>query len=124
MHKNTPDVNSLLRSVKHLVEITRVKFPYGLPENETDLWNCVLQDDGQLVVTKTVHPVTIEEEDKIPPKWEMNSETLKKHNRNKLNTFSLNAEFFPAKPTYKYNQDGKEYRYSGNHNVGKEKVPF
>ncbi|XP_041359630.1 uncharacterized protein LOC121375954 [Gigantopelta aegis] len=124
VHKNTPEVNTLLKSVKHLIQITRVKFPYGLPETEDDLRNCVLQDDGQLVVTKTVHPVSVVEEDTTPPTWEMNSGTLKKHNQNKLDNFALNAEYFPAKPTYKYNQDGKEYRYFGNQNVGKNKVPF
>ncbi|XP_076446564.1 uncharacterized protein LOC143283969 [Babylonia areolata] len=121
VHKNTPQVNKKLESVKHLVKIVPVTFPHGLPSDESDFHHCLLHADGQLEVKKTLHPlekcVTEGEEDK-KKLWEMDEETVEKVTRKVLNDFSLSREYFPAKYVYKYNQDGKEHRYTGNHNIG------
>ena len=122
VHKNTPQVNKLLASVKHLVKIVPVTLPHGLPLEESDFHHCVLRDDGQLEVKKRLHPVedtlpSGEEEEKKEV-WKMDEATVEKAARLVMAQFSLSQEYFPAKYVYKYNQDGKEYRYHGNQNIG------
>lgn len=115
IHKNTADVNKLLESVKHLIKIVPVTFPQGLPTSESDLQNCTLHPDGRLVIKKTIYPLESDDTNSI---WKMDTETLKKAGEKVLSEYNLSAEYFPAKYVFKYNQDGKEYRYTGDHNIG------
>lgn len=120
MHKNTPQVNKLLASVKHLIKIVPVSLPHGLPVDESDFHHCVLREDGQLEVKKRLHPLqnalSSGEEDKKDV-WKMDDVTVEKATKRVMEQFSLSREYFPAKYVYKYNQDGKEYRYHGNQNI-------
>ncbi|KAL8584514.1 hypothetical protein ACOMHN_016835 [Nucella lapillus] len=124
VHKNTPGVNRILEKVKHLVQIVPITFPHGLPSDESDFHHCVLHADGQLEVTKKLHPLEkcvtsggeegAEDEKKV---WAMDEQTVERATRKVMEQFSLSREYFPAKYVYKYNQDGKEHRYAGNHNI-------
>lgn len=124
--KNIPSVNEELKTVAHLIKLIPITFPHGLPESEEDYEHCELQDNGEFVVKKKLEPVT---EDSIPidkePKetvWEMNLEELKRHSRKKLDNWDVNSEFFTPEYVYKFNQDGKEYRYFGDKSMkGKRK---
>lgn len=117
VHKNSPSVNEMLKSVKHLVNIVPITFPNGLPENESDYEHCLLRDNGEFVIRKKILPGNIEVVS--APKsgkdvlWKMDPKTLDRHLILQLRHRRLNAEYFPAKYVYKYNQDGKEYRYKG-----------
>ncbi|XP_050414971.1 uncharacterized protein LOC126829258 [Patella vulgata] len=123
IHKNTPEVNDMLKFVKHLIEIKPITFPYGLPTDETDYEHCLLQDNGEFVVTQKLNGAdtdeikVVDKPEKIPEN-QMDLETIKADNRNKLESFSLMSEYFQANYEYKYNQDKKEYRYNGDHNIG------
>ena len=48
----------------------------------------------------------------------MQQETLKHDGQIILQSFSLADEYFPEIYVYKYNQDGKEYRYTADTNSG------
>ncbi|KAK6173201.1 hypothetical protein SNE40_016697 [Patella caerulea] len=123
IHKNTPEVNDMLKFVKHLIEIKPITFPYGLPTDETDYEHCLLQDNGEFVVTQKLNGAdadeikVVDKPEKIPEN-QMDLETIKADNRKKLQSFSLMSEYFQANYEYKYNQDKKEYRYNGDHNIG------
>ena len=121
VHKNTPSVNKTLASVKHLVKITPITFPHGLPADESDFHHCILHEDGRLEVKKKLDPLeaclTSGEEEEDRKVWMMDDQTVEKATRKVLEQFSLSREYFPAKYVYKYNQDGKEYRYTGNQNI-------
>ncbi|GAB1606965.1 uncharacterized protein LOC115222886 [Argonauta hians] len=112
--KNTPRVNAMLKTVKHLIKITPITFPNGYPD-ESDLEYCLLKDNGEFVirkelsaVEKNVVPNTISEDKK---RTAMDNKTLERHLLLHLRKYRLSMEYFPAKYVYKYNQDGKEYRY-------------
>ncbi|XP_022321082.1 uncharacterized protein LOC111123203 [Crassostrea virginica] len=116
--KNTPTVNSQLKVVKHLLRITPITFPYGVPENEEDLEHCQLNENGEFIVVRNVTPG--EEVRTLPTApwqstvWDMDVDTIKKHTLKIRQDMSLNAEFFSVDPVYTYNQDNKEYRYFGD----------
>lgn len=116
--KNTPTVNSQLKVVKHLLRITPITFPYGVPENEEDLEHCQLNENGEFIVVRNVTPG--EEVRALPTApwqstvWDMDVDTIKKHTLKIRQDMSLNAEFFSVDPVYTYNQDNKEYRYFGD----------
>lgn len=116
--KNTPDVNSQLMAIKHLVRITPITFPYGVPQGEEDFEHCHLNDNGQFLVVRDVTPKNERELLPVAPKtesvWEMDVQTIQKHTEQIKRDWSLNEEFFTADPVYKLNQDGKEYRYFGD----------
>jgi large subunit ribosomal protein L30 len=121
VHKNSPAVNDLLKSVKHLVKIVPVSFPYGMPKSESDFQHSVLHSDGRLEVKQSLLPLEKclasgeSEEKKV---WEMDEATVEKGCRRVMELFNLSREYFPAKYVYKYNEDGKEFRYHGDENVG------
>lgn len=123
VHKNTPIMNKQLASVKHLLKITPITFPHGLPSDESDFHHCVLHADGRLTVKKKLTPTeqSLEDPEKDSSKWEMDKETLDNASRKILDGLRLSQEYFPAKYTYKYNQDGKEHRYTGDHNIGADR---
>lgn len=58
--KNTPTVNSKLYKVKHLVEITPVTTPYGMPDKPE---NGFLKENGEFISYNPVslHGVTLED---------------------------------------------------------------
>ena len=118
IHKNSELVNAMLRSVKHLVKIVPITFPNGLPEDESDYEHCLLQDNGEFIIRKKILPSKVEvvSAPKIGKEvlWKMDPETLDRHLILQLRHRRLNMEYFPAKYVYKFNQDGKEYRYKRN----------
>ncbi|XP_071127776.1 large ribosomal subunit protein uL30m-like [Mytilus edulis] len=120
--KNTPSVNKDLKSVAHMIKITPITFPYGLPESEEDFEHCNLQDNGEFIVKKKLEStnegsITIDKEPKSNI-WEMDFLELKKHARNKLDNWDINSEFFTPEHVYEYNQDKKEHRYFGDKAMG------
>ncbi|XP_014789637.1 uncharacterized protein LOC106883224 [Octopus bimaculoides] len=115
--KNTPSVNKMLNKVKHLIKITPITFPNGYPE-EKDFEYCLLKDNGEFIIRKEIQPI---EKNVIPDtvpaekqRLVMDKKTLERHLLLHLRHYRLNMEYFPAKYVYKYNQDGKEYRYRKN----------
>ncbi|ESO93962.1 hypothetical protein LOTGIDRAFT_78446, partial [Lottia gigantea] len=54
--KNTPDMNAMLKSVQHLLEIRPVSFPHGLPKSEEDYEHCLLRENGEFVVKHKILP--------------------------------------------------------------------
>ena len=117
VHKNTPSMNALLMKVKHLVEVKPLRFPYGMPESESDYPYTFIQDDGVVIVHKELkqeiesRPDTAPEEDR---RLMLDYDTILKDNERKLRNYELNKEYFPAQYKYRLNQDGKEYRYTKN----------
>lgn len=112
--------------MKHLVEIIPVRFPYGLPDTEEDYEHCVLRDNGEFVVIKKLEPVleetavvTTEDPTSV---WDMKQSTIDRTNELKKMQYQLTAEYYPTKYVWKRNEDGKEYRYKGNFNVGSDKT--
>lgn len=107
------------------MRIVPVKFPFGLPEDESDFEHCILKDNGEFVVQKRIHPVTKEEFQVVPESepniWKMDRDTRDKQCRRKLEMFDLNSEHFKPKITYRQNQDGKEWLYQGNQNIGRSR---
>lgn len=74
-------------SIKHLIKITPITFPYGEP-NEEDIKHTILKENGQCVVIKTLQPMPNQIEalknfEKDPKK--MDSDTIKKDSRHKWN---------------------------------------
>ena len=121
IHKNTPMTNARIAKVKHLVKVIPITFPNGLPEDESDLHHCILRPDGALEIKKRLSPVEeklTSEEDQLKELWTMDDATVAKATRKVMDHFTLSQEYFPAKYVYKYNQDGKEHRYHGDHNIG------
>lgn len=116
--KNTPCVNNQLMTVKHLLRITPITFPYGIPKSEEDLEHSCLNDNGEFVIVKNVTPRNELEMLQVAPKtptvWDMDSNTIKKHTDKIKEDKSLHEEFFTVDPVYKMNQDGKEFRYFGD----------
>ncbi|XP_055700472.1 39S ribosomal protein L30, mitochondrial [Phlebotomus papatasi] len=51
--KNTPEMNTLLWKVKHLVKITPITFPYGEPTEE-DINYTFLKETGECIVAKEI----------------------------------------------------------------------
>ena len=102
-----------------------MQFPYGLPETEEDYEHCILRDNGDFVVTRKLEAV--QEETAVVSKedptsvWDLKQETIDKTLEIKKMQYQLSAEYFPTVYTYKRNEDGKEYRYKGNFNIGAEK---
>ena len=123
---NKATVNARLERIKHLVSIFPVRFPYGLPETEEDYEHCILRDNGEFVVTRKLEPV--QEETAVVSKedptsvWDLKQETIDQTNELKKMQYQLNAEYFPTKYVYKRNEDGKEYRYKGDFNIGSDKM--
>jgi len=80
---NTPQYNALLFKVKHLIRITPVTFPQGIP-NASDLSGARLQENGQLVFIPQLKKDSEEAEVKQiqeTPSNHMDGETLRKHLR-------------------------------------------
>ncbi|CAI9738129.1 Hypothetical predicted protein [Octopus vulgaris] len=115
--KNTPSINQMLNKVKHLIKITPITFPNGYPE-EKDFEHCLLKDNGEFVIRKEIQPIEKNVlPETVPAEKErivMDKKTLERHMLLHLRHYRLNMEYFPARYVYKYNQDGKEYRYSKN----------
>ncbi|RUS78834.1 hypothetical protein EGW08_013419, partial [Elysia chlorotica] len=127
--KNTPDVNEKLRTVQHLIRIKPVTFPYGLPKDESDYKHCFLNENGEFVVKHRIKDNSAEseqawsevkmveerlQEDAI---WKMDKDTIQKEARQIIERFKVSEEYFQEKYVYKYNQDGKEYRYTGENKI-------
>ncbi|XP_026813769.1 uncharacterized protein LOC113554220 [Rhopalosiphum maidis] len=55
--KNTPEMNARLWKVKHLIKITPIQTPDGLPEKE-DYWGTHLDSDGVFRISKKFLPDT------------------------------------------------------------------
>jgi large subunit ribosomal protein L30 len=53
--KNTPEMNLRLWKVKHLIKITPIQTPDGLPEKD-DLWGTHLDSEGVFRVAKCYNP--------------------------------------------------------------------
>merc|ERR1711963_945441 len=128
--KNTPETNQKLQQVKHLIKIKPVTFPYGLPKDEDDYKHCYLNENGEFIVRQRIDDNSaeirqawaevklVEENKQKESVWTMKKETIDKECDRVKQTWRLNDEYFPEQYVYKYNQDGKEWRYKGNHNVG------
>ncbi|XP_015596774.1 39S ribosomal protein L30, mitochondrial [Cephus cinctus] len=78
--KNIPEVNRDLWSIKHLVKITPIDFPNGMPDD--DLSGTYLHENGKLYVTPKIDPVRYESTEKFEqdPK-RLDKETLTKYLR-------------------------------------------
>lgn len=63
--KNTPEINEKLRTVKHLLRIKPVTFPYGLPVDEEDYKHCYLRYNGEFVVRHRIN----DRSDEIEKAW-------------------------------------------------------
>merc|ERR1712183_708088 len=107
----------MLTRVKHLIKIVPITFPNGLPEDESDYEHCLLQDNGEFVIRKKIFASDVDvvpiEDAKKDELYKMDRKTLDRHLILQLRHRRLNKEYFPTKYVYKYNQDGKEYRYKG-----------
>ena len=125
---NKEENSSLLKHVKHLVEIFPVTFPYGEPKTADDLEHAYLSDNGAFVVKKTIG--SVEQigadlpvcEEAPENKFEMKQELIDKTVELKKVRYQINEEYFPTKYIYTKNQDKKEWRYKGNSDVGYEKI--
>ncbi|BFZ24402.1 hypothetical protein BsWGS_27441 [Bradybaena similaris] len=126
--KNTPEINEKLKTVKHLLRIKPVTFPYGLPVDEEDYKHCYLRHNGEFVVRHRINDqsdeiekawaeVKFAEDNPSENIWKMDKETIQNETRNVLQRFRLSSEYFKVKHVYKYNQDGKEFRYKGAHDI-------
>ncbi|KAG8238718.1 hypothetical protein J437_LFUL015276 [Ladona fulva] len=79
--KNIPENNARLWKVKHLVRITPIKFPNGMPE-EKDIGATFLKENGELIVSKRLNidperlEVSCEKEER-----KMDPETIRKQCR-------------------------------------------
>ncbi|XP_076344760.1 large ribosomal subunit protein uL30m-like isoform X2 [Tachypleus tridentatus] len=81
--KNTPSINRIMWSVKHLIKVKPITFPYGLPQ-EGDYSGTFLKPNGEMIVSPKlrVNPECLLED----PKKElvkMDTDTLKKELRRK-----------------------------------------
>ncbi|XP_071951214.1 large ribosomal subunit protein uL30m-like [Antedon mediterranea] len=57
IHKNTPQVNILLRKIQHLIRVKPVILKDGIPEKE-DFENCQLKWNGELIIKKKLEPTS------------------------------------------------------------------
>ncbi|XP_045456071.1 39S ribosomal protein L30, mitochondrial [Melitaea cinxia] len=85
--KNIPEMNAKLWTIKHLIKVTPITFPYGEPTEE-DIKYTILKENGQCIVTKTLQPElqkleALEKFENDPKK--MDSTTIKKDSRHKWN---------------------------------------
>ncbi|KAK6976740.1 39S ribosomal protein L30 mitochondrial [Biomphalaria glabrata] len=127
--KNTPEINEKLRIVKHLICIKPITFPYGLPKDEKDYKHCYLKENGEFIVRHRINDESdevaqawaevrvVEEQEEEEDIWKMDKETIQREARKTLLTYRLSQEYFREKYVYKYNQDGKEHRYSGKDRI-------
>ncbi|CAH1777389.1 unnamed protein product [Owenia fusiformis] len=121
--KNEPSVNKELMKVKHLIKIQQITFPYGPPTSDSDLDHTMVKTNGECMVTKEINSSEIPvkfEMDEDRKKWLMDKDTLKRHLQLKQQQFKVGEEYWKEQTVYKYNQDGKEHRYS--HNKSQEKI--
>ncbi|XP_059611426.1 large ribosomal subunit protein uL30m [Phlebotomus argentipes] len=83
--KNTPDMNSLLWKVKHLIKITPITFPHGEPTEE-DINYTYLKRNGECIVAKEIK---VEEnrlqatDEFVKDQKRLDNETLKRDSRMK-----------------------------------------
>ncbi len=89
---------------------------HGVPDGKDDFKHMTLKWNGELVVKKRLEPlldteVAVPEENK---KWQMDLDTLQQHLYDIRRFHQIHAEYFKPDVVYKYNQDGKEYRYNFN----------
>lgn len=79
--KNTPTTNARLYKIKHLIEITPISMPYGMPENAE---NGFLKENGEFVACNSLqegNQLQLEEskvEKENLMKKSVDGETLKK----------------------------------------------
>ncbi|KAL4230463.1 Mitochondrial ribosomal protein L30 [Mactra antiquata] len=126
--KNSHSSNMMLRKVSHLLEIYPVTFPYGPPESEEDLDYCHLTDNGQFIVKKKLQTTdqlegetTVTEE--LPDqKYEMTQEYIDRRLELRKMKYQIAQEYFQTKYVFEKNQDGKEWRYKGDHRLGYDKI--
>lgn len=118
IHKNTPKINRFLNDVKHLIEVKPLRFPHGFPDDPNDYKHTILRVNGELIVKKTVEPLSItnaevdvEDPDK---KWRLEKETVKAELKRRLARYTVHTEYHKTQQSYTRNQDGKEYRYNFN----------
>ena len=123
IHKNTPEINKLLRDVKHLVSIQPLTFPDGFPDDPRDYPHTVLTSRGELRVTRTLRPAGEPQPDETPhqafeqDKWTLKRQTIAKELRRRMENYSIHEEYVDTTYTYTRNQDGKEYRYNERFNT-------
>lgn len=55
--KNIPEINSQLWKIKHLIKITPITFPNGMP-TENDIDCTYLKENGELMVIKELKPTS------------------------------------------------------------------
>ncbi|XP_022250896.1 39S ribosomal protein L30, mitochondrial-like isoform X2 [Limulus polyphemus] len=81
--KNTPSINRTLWTVKHLIKVKPITFPYGLPK-EGDYSGTFLKPSGEMFVSQKlkVNPECLLENPKRE-QVKMDTETLKKELRRK-----------------------------------------
>ena len=111
--KNIPSVNEKLKVVKHLLEITPLTFPNGLPE-ESDFEYCYIKSNGELVFNRRYTPdeeKSTEDFSKVG-RFPLTQETFQKRLDKELIDKRVHMEYHPPHYEYKHNQDGKEYRYT------------
>lgn len=53
--KNIPEINSLLYKIKHLIKITPIRTPNGIPDKD-ELDSGYLKENGEFVVTQRLKP--------------------------------------------------------------------
>lgn len=63
----------------------------------------------------------VEDRSHVDNVWKMDIETIKKQARRMMLQYKLSEEYFREKYIYRHNQDGKEDRYKGNHNIGNKR---
>ncbi|KAI5701112.1 39S ribosomal protein L30, mitochondrial [Diaphorina citri] len=78
--KNTPNNNSKLWKVKHLVKITPITFPDGVPE-EGDVFSTYLDHNGELKIKKSINPEVKELIEYKPNPVQLNKNDLKRQSR-------------------------------------------
>ncbi|ESO01373.1 hypothetical protein HELRODRAFT_112773 [Helobdella robusta] len=126
--KNVPNVNKMLKEVKHLVQIQPLKFPHGLPQHPTDFENVIIKSNGELIFNKNICPSINNDNtnnlknqnvpsEGVKNKWALTKETVQKTLDRTLQLHELNKDHFPTKYVYKLNQDGKMHRYNFNKDV-------
>lgn len=117
--KNVPSVNKMLFEVKHLLKILPLKFPHGLPEHESDFEHTIIKSNGEMVVIKRLKEYEPEIADGNRNPYDLQLDTIKKDLDQKLLDFNVHIEYHKTKYVYRFNQDGKEYRYNFNKDVPK-----
>ncbi|XP_076810121.1 uncharacterized protein LOC143452864 [Clavelina lepadiformis] len=65
VHINSPQMNEILWTVKHLIKIQPIRFPQGMPEN-SDVGYTQLKDNGELVIYKKIEAKEASDEDVVP----------------------------------------------------------